>query len=93
MGPKIASSGNLAPRASWELPRLDFQAFWGSFWGLLNRTKNGTKNELILGPGAWGAQGGNAAPGGGNGLVWGPGGRLQRGVLRLRISDFRTPVP
>ena len=33
MGPKIASSGNLAPRASWEPPGLDFQAFWGSFWG------------------------------------------------------------
>ena len=33
MGPKIASSGNLAPRASWEPPGLDFQAFGGSFWG------------------------------------------------------------
>ena len=61
--------------------------------GLPNRSKNGTKNELILGPGARGAQGGRDTPGDANGVVWGPGGRLQRGVLRLRISDFRTPVP
>ena len=33
MDPKVASSGNLATRASWEPPRLDFQAFGGSFWG------------------------------------------------------------
>ena len=67
MEPKVASSGNLAIRASWEPPGLDFQAFWGSFLGLPNRSKNGTKNELMLGPGARGAQGG---PRGGNGAVW-----------------------
>ena len=31
MDPKVASSGNLATRASWEPPGLDFQAFWASF--------------------------------------------------------------
>ena len=30
-GPKIASSGNLAPRASWEPLGLDVGAFWGPF--------------------------------------------------------------
>ena len=40
-----------------------------------------------------GPRGAHVTPGEGNALVWGPGGRLQRGVLRLRISDFRTPVP
>ena len=61
--------------------------------GLPNRSKNATKNELILGPGARGAQGGKVTPGYGKWAVWRPGGRLQRGVLRLRTSDFRTPVP
>ena len=34
--------------------------------GLPNRSKNATKNELILGPGALGAQGGKVTPGEGN---------------------------
>ena len=59
--------------------------------GLPNRSKNSTKNELILGPGPGGPREGSATPGGAN--VTPLGARLQRGVLRLRISDFRTPVP
>ena len=31
MAPKTASSGNLAPRASWEPLGLDVGAFWGPF--------------------------------------------------------------
>ena len=92
MEPKIASSGNLAPRASWELPGLDFQAFGGSFWGFPNRSKNGTKNELIFKPGPGGPRGPQELrlypPGVVLRWFWRPGGRLQRGVLRLRTSEF-----
>ena len=47
MGPKIASSANLAPRPSWEPPGLDVQAFWGSFSSSQIGRKNATKNELM----------------------------------------------
>ena len=38
--------------------------------GFPNRSKNATKNELILGPGPGGAQGGRDTLGEGTGVVW-----------------------
>ena len=60
--------------------------------GLPNRSKNATKNELILGPGARGAQGGKAAPGEGNfDAVGGPGGDYRGGYLgsESQISEHQ----
>ena len=57
MGPKTASSGNLAPRASWEPPGLDFQAFWGSFWGSQIGRKTLPKMSRFWGPGPGGPRG------------------------------------
>ena len=85
MSPKIASSGNLAPRAFLEPPGLDFQAFWGSFWGSQIGRKNGTKNELILGAGAWGPRGAQELrlypPGVVTRRFGGPGGDYRGGYL------------
>ena len=46
--------------------RARFSSILGFILGLPNRSKNGTKNELILGPGAGGAQGGKVTPGDAN---------------------------
>ena len=95
MGPKIASSGNLAPRASWEPPGLDFQAFWGSFWGSQIGRKNGTKNELILGPVPGVARGGQELrfnpPRVVTGRFGGPGGDYRGGYLgsESQISEHQ----
>ena len=69
MGTKIASSGNLAPRASWEPPGLDFQAFGASFWGSQIGRKPVPKMSWFWGLGPGGPRGTRAAPGDGNGVV------------------------
>ena len=47
MAPKPTSSGNLAPRASWEPLGLDFGPF-GVHFELPNRSKNDTENKLMF---------------------------------------------
>ena len=50
--------------------------------GLPNRSKNATKNELILGPGLGGPRGARDTPGEGNfDAVGGPGGDYRGGYL------------
>ena len=65
----------------------------GLILGLPNRSKNCTKNELILGPGARGAQGGRVTPGEGNGPVWEARGETPEGgteAQNLRFQKHQT---
>ena len=91
MDPKVASSGNLAIRASWEPPGLDFQAFGGVILGLPNRSKNDAKHELILGPGPGGPRGAESPRVRGTGRFGGPGGDYRGGYLgsESQISEHQ----
>ena len=42
--PKATSEGNLARRASWEPPGVDFGPTWGTFWSQ-NRSKKGVPKQ------------------------------------------------
>ena len=85
------------------VPRWCLGHLWELIWGLWDGLGSSSGHSgmtlgshvgagWLLGWLGWGPRGESTRPGDGNGLVWEPGGRLQRGVLRLRISDFRTPV-
>ena len=67
--PKSHPAGTWLQERLGSLPGSIFKHF-GIHFGAPKSVDNGTKNELIVGAGAWGAQGGKAAPGEGNGPVW-----------------------
>ena len=63
--------------------------------GLPNRSKSGTKNELILGPGPGGPREGRATPGGANVTPLGARGETTEGgteAQKLRFQNTSTLV-